>query len=105
MDIDELNFMVEIINCYSNLAMPGTDFIGKHGQSFLIKSENDQILMDTGADGPTLLHNMKLLGIHPNDITHLVLTHGHYDHSWGLPDFGARNGDDLNAGAETQTQN
>lgn len=79
--------MIEIINCYSNLPMPGTDLIGKHGQSFLIKIGNDQILMDTGADGPTLLHNMKILGIDPNDITHLILTHGHYDHTWGLPDF------------------
>jgi 7,8-dihydropterin-6-yl-methyl-4-(beta-D-ribofuranosyl)aminobenzene 5'-phosphate synthase len=79
--------MIEIINCYSNLAMPGTNLIGKHGQSFLIRADNDQILMDTGADGPTLLHNMKMLDIHPNDITHLVLTHGHYDHTGGLPDF------------------
>ena len=67
--------------------MPGTELIGKHGQSFLIKVDNDQILMDTGTDGPTLLHNMKILGIHPNDITHLILTHGHYDHTGGLPGF------------------
>ena len=79
--------MIEIINCYSNLPMPGTDFIGKHGQSFLIKAGNDQILMDTGADGPTLLHNMKILGIDPNEITHLILTHGHDDHTGGLPGF------------------
>ncbi|MHA1454337.1 MAG: MBL fold metallo-hydrolase [Promethearchaeota archaeon] len=79
--------MIEIINCYSNLPMPGTDFIGKHGQSFLIKAGNDQILVDTGADGPTLLHNMKILGIDPNEITHLILTHGHYDHTLGLPDL------------------
>ena len=79
--------MIEIINLYSNIPMPDTDLIGKHGQSFLIKSKDDQILMDTGADGPTLLHNMKILGIKPDDITHLILTHGHYDHTGGLPDF------------------
>ena len=79
--------MIEIINVYSNIPMPNTNLIGKHGQSFLIKVNNDQILMDTGADGPTLLHNMKILGIQPNDITHIILTHGHYDHTWGLSDF------------------
>lgn len=67
--------------------MPGSDLIGKHGQSFLLKIDDDQILIDTGADGPTLLHNMKTLGINPNDITHLILTHGHYDHTLGLPDL------------------
>ncbi|TFG20983.1 MAG: MBL fold metallo-hydrolase [Promethearchaeota archaeon] len=79
--------MIEIINVYSNLPMPGTDFIGKHGQSFFIKAGNDQILIDTGADGPTLLHNMKILNIDPNEITHLILTHGHDDHTGGLPGF------------------
>jgi len=87
MEIDGYNSMIEIINCYSNLAMPGTKLIGKHGQSFLLKVDNDQILIDTGADGPTLLHNMKILDIHPNDITHLIITHGHFDHTDGLPDF------------------
>ena len=87
--------MIEIINCYSNLAMPGTELIGKHGQSFLIKVDNDQILIDTGADGPTLLHNMKILGINPNDITHLILTHGHYDHTGGLKSFIERFGNDF----------
>ncbi|MBN2157420.1 MAG: MBL fold metallo-hydrolase [Candidatus Lokiarchaeota archaeon] len=79
--------MIEIINVYSNMAMPDSDLIGRHGQSFFIKVGNDRILMDTGADGPTLLHNMTLLGIDPNNITHLVLSHGHYDHTWGLPDL------------------
>jgi len=78
---------VEILNLYSNVAKPNSDLIGDHGQSFLIKTENENILLDVGFKGKKLLHNMAKLGVSPNDISLLVLSHGHYDHTGGLPLF------------------
>jgi 7,8-dihydropterin-6-yl-methyl-4-(beta-D-ribofuranosyl)aminobenzene 5'-phosphate synthase len=42
------------------------------------------LLFDTGADGPTLLHNMKELNIIPQDISIIVISHAHGDHTGGL---------------------
>ena len=76
---------VEILNLYSNVAMPKTKLKGDHGQSFLIRTEKEQILLDVGTSGKKLLHNMQLLGVDSNAITTLILSHGHYDHTGGLP--------------------
>ncbi|MHA1738770.1 MAG: MBL fold metallo-hydrolase [Candidatus Heimdallarchaeota archaeon] len=76
---------VEILNLYSNVALPNSGLIGDHGQSFLIKTEKQQILLDVGTKGKILLHNMKKLGINPNDISLLIFSHGHYDHTGALP--------------------
>jgi len=78
---------IEIINLYSNIARPGSNLTGDHGQSFLIKTGDERILMDTGSSGKILLHNMRSLGIEPDMITSIILSHGHYDHTAGLPDF------------------
>lgn len=45
------------------------------------------ILFDTGADGPTLLSNMALLGLDPRHIDMIVLSHEHGDHIGGLLDL------------------
>ncbi len=65
--------------------MPDTNLIGDHGQSFLIKTDTDSILLDVGTSGKKLLHNMSLLNVNPNEISLLILSHGHYDHTGGLP--------------------
>lgn len=78
---------VEILNLYSNVAKPNSDLIGDHGQSFLIRTEKENILLDVGTKGKKLLHNMKKLGVSPEDISLLILSHGHYDHTGGLPLF------------------
>jgi len=55
------------------------------GFSAFIESEGlSPILFDTGADGPTLLHNMRELGINPRDIGIIVISHAHGDHTGGL---------------------
>lgn len=57
------------------------------GFSALIESEGARpILFDTGADSPTLLHNMKELGIDPKNIGIIVISHAHGDHTGGLFD-------------------
>lgn len=54
------------------------------GFSCLIKTEDKQILFDTGGDSRTLLYNMEQLNISPNDIDIVVLSHIHGDHTGGL---------------------
>ncbi|TFF97422.1 MAG: MBL fold metallo-hydrolase [Promethearchaeota archaeon] len=78
---------IEILNLYSNIAKPGSNLIGKHGQSFLLTIEDEKILFDTGGSGTVLLKNMENLNIDPNDISKLIISHGHDDHTKGLPDF------------------
>lgn len=55
------------------------------GFSCLIESpEMPHILFDTGASGSILLHNMKQLGLDPNAIDIIVISHAHADHTGGL---------------------
>jgi 7,8-dihydropterin-6-yl-methyl-4-(beta-D-ribofuranosyl)aminobenzene 5'-phosphate synthase len=50
------------------------------------------LLFDTGADGATLLHNMASLGIDPQGIGSVVLSHAHGDHTGGLSGILKKNG-------------
>jgi 7,8-dihydropterin-6-yl-methyl-4-(beta-D-ribofuranosyl)aminobenzene 5'-phosphate synthase len=45
---------------------------------------DEGLLFDTGPDGQTLFFNLMLLGIHPSQITKVVLSHIHRDHTGGL---------------------
>ena len=44
-------------------------------------------MFDVGLNGRDLLHNMARLNINPGEIEWLVLSHGHYDHTYGLKEF------------------
>lgn len=54
------------------------------GYSALVECRGHTLLFDTGGDTPTLLRNMKILGIDPAQIQSLVLSHNHNDHIGGL---------------------
>jgi len=45
------------------------------------------ILFDTGGDSAMLLRNMRTLGIDPQDVDVVVISHIHYDHVGGLAGF------------------
>jgi 7,8-dihydropterin-6-yl-methyl-4-(beta-D-ribofuranosyl)aminobenzene 5'-phosphate synthase len=59
----------------------------EHGVSFLIESGTQHVLFDTGHSGSVLLHNLAVLGFTPEQIDALILSHGHDDHTGGLPDL------------------
>ncbi len=54
------------------------------GFSCLVEGAEKTILFDTGGDGDILIHNMKRLGIDPQSIDAVVLSHAHLDHTGGL---------------------
>jgi len=60
--------------------------------AFIESQEVPPILFDTGADSPTLLHNMKELNIDPTSIETIVISHAHGDHTGGLSEILKING-------------
>jgi len=77
------NICPTIITIYDNY-QHNTELDTGWGFSCLIKTDNKNILFDTGADSPTLLSNIKKLEIEPKDIDIIVLSHIHGDHTGGL---------------------
>jgi 7,8-dihydropterin-6-yl-methyl-4-(beta-D-ribofuranosyl)aminobenzene 5'-phosphate synthase len=54
------------------------------GFSCLVEIGEATVLFDTGGDSPTLLGNMSKLGLDPQAIDAVVLSHAHGDHTGGL---------------------
>ncbi len=65
-----------------NQAKPG--LAPEHGLALWIETEGQHILFDTG-QGPALPANAQALGIDLGQTDRLVLSHGHYDHTGGIP--------------------
>lgn len=57
--------------------------VSEKGLSLLVEGYRSKILFDTGKTG-VFLANAEKMGVSLHDITHIVLSHGHYDHSGGL---------------------
>src|SRR2546421_1750673 len=64
---------------------------GEWGLSLHLESRNagetGQYLLDFGYTSEVLLRNFDLLGIEPERLNGLILSHGHRDHYGGLPGF------------------
>lgn len=57
----------------------------EHGLSILLETPECRLLFDTGQSGKVLLHNTEVLGVDLGRLDAVVLSHGHYDHTGGLP--------------------
>jgi 7,8-dihydropterin-6-yl-methyl-4-(beta-D-ribofuranosyl)aminobenzene 5'-phosphate synthase len=62
----------------------GKGLAREHGFSLWIEADGKRILFDTGQGG-VLLGNAEKLGIGLSETDVVVLSHGHYDHTDGLP--------------------
>jgi 7,8-dihydropterin-6-yl-methyl-4-(beta-D-ribofuranosyl)aminobenzene 5'-phosphate synthase len=71
------------ILCENSVARPG-GLIAEHGFAALIETAQACILFDTG-QGFGLLNNAQEIGRNLSEISTVVLSHGHSDHTGGLP--------------------
>jgi len=60
--------------------------LAEHGLSLFIDYDCKKILFDTGQSA-VFCHNAKVTGLDLSLADYIVLSHGHYDHCGGLPDF------------------
>ena len=60
------------------------DGIGEWGFSAVVEADGHRILFDTGARPDTVLNNAKELGVDLSNITAVILSHNHSDHTGGL---------------------
>lgn len=58
-------------------------YIAQHGLSMLVEANGKLFLYDTG-QSDSVIHNLSLLGIRPADLSAVIISHGHYDHTGGL---------------------
>ena len=58
--------------------------IGEWGFAALLEVDGRRLLLDTGERPETVLRNANELGIDLSDVTDLVITHNHGDHTGGL---------------------
>ncbi len=77
--------MVKILTLIENMVSRG-GLIAEHGLSYLISTDTHNILFDTGS-GPNFISNAKKLGVDLILVDIVVISHGHYDHTGGLPFF------------------
>lgn len=89
--IDLLMTGNEVVHRFQSAGDPATEPlpVAEHGFAALItvrKGDNHHtILLDTGAGSFGIVHNMDVLRVNPSDIETIVLSHGHFDHTLGLP--------------------
>jgi 7,8-dihydropterin-6-yl-methyl-4-(beta-D-ribofuranosyl)aminobenzene 5'-phosphate synthase len=73
------------ILCENSVILP-FGLIGEHGFAAYVECRDRIFLFDTG-QGKSLLNNSRILEKNLKNIEFLYLSHGHYDHTLGIPDL------------------
>lgn len=63
-----------------------TEYLGEHGLSLYIETDDKKILYDTGMSG-AFVENAKIMGVNLKEVDFAVISHGHHDHAGGVPAF------------------
>ena len=72
------------VTVLSTMLAGGLAGVGEWGFAALVEADGRRLLIDTGARPETVLKNAAELGIDLSDVTDLVITHNHGDHTGGL---------------------
>ncbi len=76
---------MKIINLIENSSI-ANNIKCEHGLSVLIQTGQYNVLYDVGQSGK-FIENANELGVDLTEVDYVVLSHGHYDHTGGLPAF------------------
>ena len=76
--------MNRIICVVNDTALPDSGLQSEHGLSMWIETPEGVALWDSGGSSEVLQHNLQTLGLDPDRIRALALSHGHNDHTGGL---------------------
>ena len=79
--------LIKLTCVVDNTVTHASPMWGEHGLAFIIDTGQGKVLFDTGQSGTVLLHNLEVLREEPADISAIVLSHAHYDHTGGLASF------------------
>lgn len=74
---------------------------GSRGNTLVVESGHDRILVDAGFPARTLAKRMQSVGVEPESIAHCLVTHEHQDHCRGAGVAARRWGWELHATAGT----
>jgi len=77
---------MKITIIYDNTAYR-EDLKADWGFAALVETLDNTILFDTGTNGTILLSNMEKLGISPDEVQDIFISHDHFDHTGGLSAF------------------
>jgi len=77
----------------------GQEFANMQGQVLLVESGDSKVLIDTGmgdvtvpdaeSDNGRLFAGLQAIGVAPEEITHVFMTHGYFDHIGGVSQDGS----------------
>jgi len=63
---------------------------GSKGNAYLVAGNNSRILIDAGFSAKYIAENLNAIGVAPNEIDGIVVTHEHIDHIGGINVFSKR---------------
>ena len=69
---------------------PSSGLVSEHGLSLYVESEGRRLIADAGASD-AVWSNAERLGVDWTTVPTLTVSHGHYDHTGGVPTFARRN--------------
>lgn len=78
--------VIKVTTIVENHSNPAPGIPGEHGLSLKVEYKGRERLFDTGQTG-IFLDNADKMNIDLSEIDDIILSHGHYDHTGGLPAY------------------
>ena len=75
---------IELTILYDNESLDASLVPDWGFSALVVNARGDTVLFDTGANGAILERNAAALGVRLGEVSHVVLSHWHWDHTGGL---------------------